>query len=56
MTVPPESEQVTTLPPSSSTFSIVYCDTLPDPDTDTRMPSNDNPLRASISWTKYTTP
>src|SRR5262245_55025221 len=39
--VPSESEIVTTLPPSWLTFSMAYCDTLPEPDTVTVLPSKD---------------
>ncbi|CFN66831.1 Uncharacterised protein [Bordetella pertussis] len=52
MTVPHESEIVTTLAPSAMAFSIAYWATLPEPDTDTRMPSKDRPARCSISCAK----
>ncbi|KAG0894114.1 hypothetical protein G6F32_017434 [Rhizopus arrhizus] len=55
-TVPLESDTVTTLAPSDMAFSMAYCATLPDPETDTRRPSNDLPTRLSISSAKYTVP
>jgi hypothetical protein len=35
-TVPLESDTVTTLAPKAMAFSIAYCATLPEPDTDRR--------------------
>jgi hypothetical protein len=43
ITVPLESDTVTTLAPSAIAFSIAYCATLPEPDTLTRRPSKRAP-------------
>ncbi len=51
-TVPFESDTVMTRAPSAMAFSMAYCATLPEPDTDTRMPSKDLPTRLSISSAK----
>jgi hypothetical protein len=55
-TVPEESEQATTVPPSWLTFWIVYSATLPDPETSTRLPSKDDPRVLSISSAKKAAP
>lgn len=49
MTVPLESETVMTLAPSAIAFSIVYCATLLEPDTETSRPSNERPEHFSVS-------
>lgn len=54
--VPLESDTVMTLAPSCMAFSTAYCATLPEPDTDTRRPSNERPRVLSISCAKYTVP
>ena len=56
MMVPLESETVMTFAPMAMAFSTAYCATLPEPDTDTRMPSNERPRVFSISSAKYTVP
>ena len=38
--VPEESDNVTTFPPSSITFSAANCATFPDPEIATTFPSN----------------
>ena len=54
--VPLESDTVMTLAPSCMAFSTAYCATLPEPETDTRRPSNERPRVLSISSAKYTVP
>ena len=56
MMVPLESDTVSTLAPSAMAFSTAYWATLPEPDTETRRPSNDLPRVLSISSAKYTVP
>jgi len=51
-TVPLESETVTTLAPSCIAFSTAYWATLPEPETETRMPSKERPRCLSISSAK----
>ena len=51
-TAPFESETLMTWASSIIAFSTAYCATLPEPDTDTRMPSKLIPRRASISCAK----
>mmetsp|Transcript_1104 Transcript_1104/g.2165 ORF Transcript_1104/g.2165 Transcript_1104/m.2165 type:complete len:222 (-) Transcript_1104:204-869(-) len=53
---PPESDMVTTFPPSSRIFSVVYCATFPEPDTTHTLPLKLVPFTLSISRTKYTHP
>ena len=53
---PPLSLNVMTLPPSSMTFWVAYCATLPEPDTSTFLPSKLSPRDFSISSAKYTAP
>ena len=55
-TVPLESDAVMTLAPHCMAFSMAYCDTLPEPETETVLPSSERPLRCSISRAKYTVP
>ncbi|MNJ74139.1 hypothetical protein D3C77_710290 [compost metagenome] len=50
--MPPESEAVMTQAPSAIAFSMAYWATLPEPDTETRMPSRDWPRWASMASTK----
>ncbi|MCY1543375.1 hypothetical protein D9M68_791920 [compost metagenome] len=49
ITVPLESDTVTTLAPSAMAFSTAYWATLPEPDTLTRKPSKLRPCCLSIS-------
>src|SRR3984885_3572017 len=53
---PFESETVTGLAPRSSSFSTVYCETLPLPETRQSLPSSESFLLFSISAAKYTQP
>ncbi|OPZ03814.1 MAG: hypothetical protein BWZ09_02206 [Alphaproteobacteria bacterium ADurb.BinA305] len=52
ITVPLESEQVIGLAPSSISFSMAYWATLPEPDTETRMPLMSRPARSSMALAK----
>ena len=55
-TTPSESENVTGLAPKSSSFSTVYCETLPLPETRQILPSSVSLRDFSISLAKYTQP
>lgn len=51
-TVPLESDAVITRAPNSIAFSIAYWATLPEPETETRIPSKPIPWRFSIASVK----
>src|SRR6202165_5831043 len=53
---PFESDTLTGFAPKSSSFSIVYCETLPLPETRQSLPSSVSFLLFSISLAKYTQP
>src|SRR5690606_31260478 len=55
-TYPLESEQATTFPPNSCTFSMVYMETFPEPETTHVFPSMVSLRTFNISLTKNTEP